>query len=249
MADNTADGIKKAPGATVETTSQPSDPPVTKASTDHAKDPAAPSIATETATTAATTASGSESAPAPVGQNDAASTKENLTEKRDAADKLASQPEKPTTSQPATTDATQSGAPPTPNGDDKDAPKPATVGDVHNGELPTPAPSQPLEMTGALQPDKAADESSKVDAATAIPKTEKLEASTGVKRKSPIAEAVNGNASANKSLEAQPEKKQKTNGSSTNGGPKKAGRPRKDKSAPPPVGKTARKTRSQGTAD
>ncbi|KAJ8111293.1 hypothetical protein ONZ43_g5656 [Nemania bipapillata] len=45
-----------------------------------------------------------------------------------------------------------------------------------------------------------------------------------------------------------PEKKLKTNGA-TNGTARKPGRPRKDKTSVAPIGKTARKTRSQGAAE
>ncbi|RWA06748.1 hypothetical protein EKO27_g8346 [Xylaria grammica] len=46
-----------------------------------------------------------------------------------------------------------------------------------------------------------------------------------------------------------PEKKPKTNGTPTNGTVRKPGRPKNDKTAPVPIGKTARKTRSQGAAE
>ncbi|KAI0011557.1 hypothetical protein F4779DRAFT_188290 [Xylariaceae sp. FL0662B] len=256
MADNAADGIEKAPDAPVEATSQPSEPPVAKAPVKDAEDSVAPSITAETATAATAPSADPKPAPAPAAQNDTAGG-ENQTEKPDEADKLASQTEKPASpartpvSQPATTDVTQTGAPSVQNGDNKGSPKPVTVEEVRDQDRPTP-PS--LEMTGALQPDKpvtgSPKGSPKVEATPATSEAVKPEATTAAKRKASDAEAINGDASLKESAEeVQPEKKQKTNGATANGGPKKAGRPRKNKSAPPPVGKTARKTRSQGAAE
>ncbi|KAK6957964.1 hypothetical protein Daesc_000755 [Daldinia eschscholtzii] len=265
MADNTTNGIDK--GASSEATAsvpQPSNPPVAKGPMNAAEESMEPSIATNTATSGAATAPDSET-PA---QNDTTATADSkeLTEKIDAADKLASQPEKPAdtvTSEPASTetataDATAD-APPVSNGEAKEPPKPVSIEEVRDQDMPEQP--QPAEMTGALPVQEPAKDAPKTDTAPAAAEPDKSEANTGEKRKPSESEASNGDvAHEEESPEDAPaEKKQKTNGAAaaaaatTNGAPKKVGRPKKepkkDKKAPPPVGRTARKTRSQGAAD
>ncbi|KAI1379641.1 hypothetical protein F4677DRAFT_338216 [Hypoxylon crocopeplum] len=251
MADNNTNGIEK--GATGEATvpeSQPSPLPVAKGPMNAGEESMEPSIATDTAGTGAATAPSSDDA----AQNDTTTTtsKGELTEKLDAADKLAAQPEKPADPAPAqsaSTETDSTDAPSLPNGDTKAPPKPVTVEEVRDQDMPAVAPSQPVEMTGAL-PVKEADDAPKADPAQATAEPEKAEPNTGDKRKPSDAEASNGDAADKESLQDAPaDKKQKTNGAITNGVPRKVGRPKKDKKAAPTAGRTARKTRSQGAAD
>ncbi|OTA56534.1 hypothetical protein K449DRAFT_387571 [Hypoxylon sp. EC38] len=257
MADNNTNSIEK--GASGDAPAQPSDPPAVEGPVSAAEESVEPSIATKTADDSAATAASSEAA----AQNDAPATetKEELTEKIDAAEKLAEQPEqpekpeKPADSAPAqstTTETTTADAPSVPNGETKEPPKPVAVEDARDQDLPAVPPSQPVEMTGALPVKEPAKDAPKTAPTplTPEPEPEKTEASAGEKRKPNEIEASNGDAPTEKPTEDAPaEKKQKTNGASTNGTPRKAGRPRKDKKAPPSVGRTARKTRSQGAAD
>ncbi|KAL7627930.1 hypothetical protein AAE478_002125 [Parahypoxylon ruwenzoriense] len=261
MADSNANGIEK--GANGEVTapeSQPTPPPATKEPTSAAsagEEPAEPSIATKPATDDVATVPSAE----PAAQNDdtAASSKEELTQKMDEADKLASQPEEkpagsaPTeVSQSTTTEAATATAPSLPNGEAKEPPKPVTV-EVHDQDLPAAPPTQPIEKADVTTPaHEPASDTLKADLAAAAATTEpdKTEAKVGGKRKPSDAEASNGDAAEGTPEDAPAEKKQKTGiEATTNGTPRKVGRPKKDKSAPPPVGRTARKTRSQGSAD
>ncbi|UKZ80277.1 hypothetical protein TrVFT333_008034 [Trichoderma virens FT-333] len=103
--------------------------------------------------------------------------------------------------------------------------------------------SKPAElMAGALQ-------TSAADA-----KSETSETATGEKRKADAAAATATDepaAEKEDSEESEPaDKKAKIdNGKTTNGGARKPGRPKKDKKAAPVVGKTLRKTRSQGPVE
>ncbi|KAI1800536.1 hypothetical protein F4811DRAFT_538757 [Daldinia bambusicola] len=264
MADNTTNGIDK--GATSEATatvSQPSNPPVAKDPVNAGEESKEPSIATndEAPKAAPVTAPDSET---PAQDNTATADSKELTEKIDAADKLASQPEKPekpaddVPAEPASTETATADASSAPNGEAKEPPKPVSVEEVRDQEMPDAAPTQPAEMTGALPvKEPANDDAPKTDPAptAAEPdKSGKSEANAGEKRKPSESEASSGDVAHEESPEDAPaEKKQKTNGAATNGAPKKVGRPKKeakkDKKAPPPVGRTARKTRSQGAAD
>ncbi|KAI1209344.1 uncharacterized protein F4807DRAFT_91149 [Annulohypoxylon truncatum] len=266
MAENNTNGIEKvANGDATIAESQPSIPPAAKEPVDAGDDSTKPSIATEPATKTATDATTGTATVAPssepAAQTDAAGTptlpKEELTEKVGEAEKLASQPENPADSAPTqtTTDTTTAGASSLTNGETKELPKPVTAEEIRDQDLPDAAPT---EMTGALPVDEPAENAPKVDDAPkadtvpAVSEAEKSEISTGDKRK--LSEASNdGDDAAEKPVEDAPvEKKQKTNGATTNGPPKKVGRPKKDKKekkAAPSVGRTARKTRSQGAAD
>lgn len=173
--------------------------------------------------------------------------------KFDATDTLPEQPEKQTdqiptpVSQPPTTEptTTEAGA----GASDAEAKllaKPVSVEEV--SDKGTPAANPPAAATINTSETTAPE-------ITTEPDVEKSEPETGDKRKADevafdAAEAkpaLNGTAGHN---DEPAEKKQKSNGTSTNGtAPKKPGRPKKDKKAPAPVGRTLRKTRSQGAAD
>lgn len=159
--------------------------------------------------------------------------------------------------------------------EEKTSPQPVSVEEVQDAELPIakpleadagakpestvldPAQSTPAEenkdteMTDTQEPDIIpVKESTKADADKIATDTAKTEPQVGDKRKVDEVSAVNGDAA-----EAAPEagvpteKKQKLGRSASNGIAKKAGRPKKEKKEPAPVGKTARKTRSQAALD
>lgn len=105
---------------------------------------------------------------------------------------------------------------------------------------------QPTVTTGPSAP----------EAVPAVSEPVAEEPKTGQKRKAEepaaAAPAVNGNKTAEQ--QASPEKKQKVSpikkvAEKVTNTVKKVGRPKKEKKEPAPVGKTARKTRSQGKAD
>lgn len=110
------------------------------------------------------------------------------------------------------------------------APEPAAA-EKANGELPRPA-----ESVEEKPPAPAAEE----------PAVQQ----PGDKRKAEDASPTNGDAAAGKKAKTDEVAER---GAATNGangaGPKKSGRPKKNKEAAPPAGRTARKTRSQGPAD
>ncbi|KAI1658342.1 hypothetical protein F4813DRAFT_356519 [Daldinia decipiens] len=255
MADNITNGIEKELGASSEATtsgSQPSIPPVAKSPVNAGEESMESSNAANTAAPAAATAPTSET-PA---QNDAATTdSKELAEKIDAADKLASQPEKSAETVPSeSTTEIATDAPSLTNGEAKEPPKPVAIEEVRDQDMPAADQSQSAEMTGALPVQEPANGTPKADPAPVTAEPDKSEANTGEKRKPSESEVSNGDATQEESPEDPPaEKKQKTNGAHTNGTAKKVGRPKKeskkDKKAPLPVGRTARKTRSQGAAD
>ncbi|KAI0852810.1 hypothetical protein F5Y00DRAFT_258066 [Daldinia vernicosa] len=254
MADITTNGIEKGANSEAATSaSQPSIPPVAKTPINAGEESMEPSIATNTAAPGAATAPDSET-PA---QNDVATTgSKELIEKMDAADTLASQPEKSAETVPAESTTTEiaTDTPSLTNGEAKEPPKPVTIEEVRDEDTPAAAESQPAEMTGALPVQEPANDTPKAEPAPVTAEPDKSEANTGEKRKPSESKASNGDATQEESPEEPPaEKKQKTNGANTNGTSKKVGRPKKeskkDKKAPVPVGRTARKTRSQGAAD
>ncbi|KAI1097506.1 hypothetical protein F4804DRAFT_347133 [Jackrogersella minutella] len=255
MADNNTNGTEKGPGANGDAAvseSQPIVPPASKGPLNTGEDSVEPLIATETATETAATAPTSESST----QNNATTTSSKegeLAEKIDKAEKPASQPEKPADpvpTRPIPTDTTTAEAPSLTNGETKEPPKPVAVEEIRDQDIPDTAPTQTAEMTGALPVQEPTKDVPEADPKPVASKPEKIEASIGDKRKLSEAEEAHGDTTIEKSSEDVPvEKKQKTNGSATNGAPKKAGRPRKNKKAAPVVGRAARKTRSQGTAD
>ncbi|KAI1086584.1 hypothetical protein F5B19DRAFT_130160 [Rostrohypoxylon terebratum] len=263
MAENSAHGMEKGEnGDATVAESQPTIPPVAKGPVNTGEDSAKPSTATETATDATTDAAAVAPSSEPAAQNDATGTatlsKEEVTEKINEAEKLAEQPEKPADSAPAQTTTTMDTAtaegPSLTNGEAKEPPKPATVEEIRDQEMPAAAPSQPAEMTGALPAEESAKDAPKIDAVPGTDETQKSDVSIGDKRKLSDASNEGAGDATDKPIEDEPvEKKQKTNGTTNNGPPKKVGRPKKDKTekkvAASSVGRTARKTRSQGAAD
>ncbi|KAF3061114.1 hypothetical protein GL218_03739 [Daldinia childiae] len=256
MADSITNGIEKGTSSEVTTSgSQPSIPPVAKSPINPGEESMEPSTVANVVAPGAATAPNSET-PA---QNDVATTdSKELTEKIDAADKLASQPEKSAETVPTesttTTTKIATDPPSLTNGEAKEPPKPVTIEEVHDQDAPAAAQPQPAEMTGALPVQEPANDTPKADPVPVTAEPDKPEANTGEKRKPSESEASNDDVTQEESPEDAPaEKKQKTNGANTNGTSKKVGRPKKeskkDKKAPLPVGRTARKTRSQGAAD
>ncbi|KAK8089777.1 hypothetical protein PG997_004738 [Apiospora hydei] len=164
--------------------------------------------------------------------------------------------------------------------DSKEVPKPVSVEEVPDRELPDPkqlgagSVTQPAnEQETAPPPAKKADSPVAEPPAGTVPKedaqstgpaqvlaeTAKGEPQTGEKRKAddPAAhdEVTNGDdassANVDEKLQVSPAKKQKTQDNETNGDNTgaKRGRPKKEKKPPAPVGRTARKTRSQAAAE
>ncbi|RYP65085.1 hypothetical protein DL769_006449 [Monosporascus sp. CRB-8-3] len=182
--------------------------------------------------------------------------KGDLSSKVDAADTLAQQPEKQTdqvptpVSQEPVAESTETAAT-APDAQSKLSPKPVSMEEVKDEEMPTVNPA----TTGAPQTDGAAKAASNATSEPAPEKTEseKSVPDTGDKRKADEADStpVETKPTQDETVADEPaEKKQKTNGAATNGTTrKKPGRPRKEKNAPAPVGKTLRKTRSQGAAE
>ncbi|KAL7949724.1 hypothetical protein V8C42DRAFT_311772 [Trichoderma barbatum] len=103
--------------------------------------------------------------------------------------------------------------------------------------------SKPAEMmAGALQTSAAEDKSETSE--TAIGEKRKADAAAATATDEPAAEKDDSEDS-----EPADKKAKIDNGKATNGGPRKPGRPKKDKKAAPVVGKTLRKTRSQGPVE
>lgn len=186
-----------------------------------------------------------------------------LKEKTDAANTLAQQPEKPAdtlAADVASSSLEDKPAASTTDAASSEAPKPVAMEDVQDEAAGVPAPTEeaPAPTAAAEKPaDVPATEepAQQIPAATAIPdaaEAPKTEAEAGDKRKADMSEVGSEAAeqSDEKSQEEPAEKKLKTNGGEAPVAPKKVGRPKKDKTAekkaPAPVGKTARRTRSQG---
>ncbi|KAI1243959.1 hypothetical protein MGN70_013827 [Eutypa lata] len=188
--------------------------------------------------------------------------KGDLSSKVDAADTLAEQPEKQTdqiptpVSQPPATEpiTSEAGAGAgAPGAEPKLLPKPVSVEEVSDKGTPIANPPA-TAATIAIQPDSAAETTA--PKTTSVAEPEKSEPETGDKRK--VDKVSNGSADTPNGIAGHDDhddepagKKQKSNGASTNGTApnKKPGRPKKEKKAPAPVGRTVRKTRSQGAAD
>ncbi|KAI0484979.1 hypothetical protein GGR56DRAFT_53393 [Xylariaceae sp. FL0804] len=249
MASTAADSIATAPSSNADAKapeSQSNLPPITKEPMATAEASLKPSTAagTEAASASAPNAPGAEPGDEPAAPAET-ETSAAAPEKKDGViDK---------------TEDTQDSAPGLSNGDSVEPPKPVSVEEVRDQDLPETTTSKSAEMTGALQTEKAADDGTKAEAPTAVtteveitevPEDSSNDTATGDKRK--IDEAVETNGVApvdSKKAGEPPAKKQKAAGGAANGTVKKPGRPRKDKKAPVPVGRTARKTRSQGAAD
>ncbi|KAI2607026.1 uncharacterized protein GGS25DRAFT_494124 [Hypoxylon fragiforme] len=253
MADSNTNGIEKGASDEITVPESQSNPPTTvKEPVNVGKESTVASIATNTSDTNGAAAPNSESA----SEKDATtSSKEELTEKSEGADKLASQPEEPADSASAPVDSTRTetttaDASSLVNGEAKEPPKPVSIEEVHDQDMPAAALSQPAKVSDIPLVENAGSDAPKADPAPVTTESGKPEVNTGEKRKPSEAEASNGSDAPEEALEDAPaEKKQKTNGATTNGLPKKAGRPKKNKTAAPAVGRAARKTRSQGAAD
>ncbi|KAI0967651.1 hypothetical protein F4678DRAFT_239261 [Xylaria arbuscula] len=252
MAENNAESIAKDPVANADDKARDTNdslPPITKEATATAAATLVPSVPDQSAASDAPAASNSDATtksevPAP-----AAEAQKNSTNESSKPDAEASQPEKPSdpapalVSQPATAETVASdvgsGAPAGPE-EVVEPPKPVSLEEVQDEELPDAKPSdlqQPADgaskQTDASSPaengDGAAGSKRKPDDVKDPDKTESDSAENGDTE--------------------PPEKKPKINGTTTNGTGRKPGRPRKDKTAAVPVGRTARKTRSQGAAE
>ncbi|KAH8676234.1 hypothetical protein BX600DRAFT_197352 [Xylariales sp. PMI_506] len=193
----------------------------------------------------------------------ASKVQEQLTE----AERLASQPEKPSDNAPNSADAQPvNTVAPEPADAVKKSPKPVSVEEIQDAEMPTISskPSNPVESKlddskaseGASAPppqDIPAQEAAGTDASSAAAKPAKTEAQSGEKRKADEVVNSTGEALDEAVVAEKPaEKKQKTGDETATlaeDTKKKPGRPKKEKKAPAPIGRTARKTRSQGAAE
>ncbi|KAK6079744.1 hypothetical protein SCUP234_05503 [Seiridium cupressi] len=195
------------------------------------------------------------------------------------ADQLAAQPEKPSaglsSSAPINAEAT-AGTDSTTGEQPKKSPKPVSLEEVSDPDGPatkptvandvvkpattakTTAPPAPEETEDVAMTDaqpSVATGPSKPEPIPAVSEPKTDEPRTGQKRKAPEALTANGEVSPDTNdTEAPAGKKQKSSPiknavNKVTAAVKKAGRPKKDKKQPPPVGKTARKTRSQGKPD
>ncbi|KAI8630496.1 hypothetical protein F5Y19DRAFT_47967 [Xylariaceae sp. FL1651] len=268
MADNTADTVAKASAVNTDDKAPKTNdnlPPIAKEPAATAEASMMPSVPAEPGTADAPGASSSDAAtklevPA------TGAVQEDPVKKMGKANILASQPEEPSNPAPApapapvdqpTTDTVASDASAHPNGEVVEPPKPVSIEEIRDQDLPDAKPPKTNKSAGdALDPDAEAPivttgvettEVSTVDSASA----EKSDTATGDKRKAGVAaKSKVGETKGAKDDDTEPaEKKQKTNGAATNGAARKPGRPKKEKKAAMPVGRTMRKTRSQGAAD
>ncbi|KAI1425316.1 hypothetical protein F5Y12DRAFT_380923 [Xylaria sp. FL1777] len=251
MAENTAEGIAKEPVADVEDKARDTTdslPPITKESAATAEASLVPSVPTQSTTEDAPAAPSSDATAKPEVPAPVAEGQEDSTNELNKPDAAALQPENPSDTtpaaapQPATTETATSGigsSASTGPGEVVEPPKPVSLEEIRDEELPD---AKPVEAK------KPADEASKTDTSTPA---ENGDGATSNKRKADAAEdAAKPEANSVENQDTQPpEKKLKTNGTATNGAARKPGRPRKDKNAVTIVGKTARKTRSQGAAE
>lgn len=212
--------------------------------------------------------------PVPEPASTASAVDTHVQEKIEEIERLASQPEKPgdtvamLDSQPVNVEGTAPVA--IPNGEppkhQSSLPKPVTIEEVQDKDMPLAKPMdspEPLpnkeaaadivpvadgpkdddKMTGALQTEASpAKTEEKFDGASVPIDTNRMSPEVGDKRKADIDVAPS-------SVIEDSSKKQKANGASSNGSGRKPGRPRKEKKTAAPVGRTARKTRSQGAAE
>lgn len=225
--------------------------------------PSVPAESTETDAPAAPSSNTTTKPEAPA----AAKAQEDSTNKLSEPDAPVAQSEKPSDPAPATesespsTEAVASGAESSAPVDPKDEtvkpPKPVSVEETRDEDLPD------QKLVDSKKPTEEAPNADATELvattsveATEVPAAGSASAKNGVvatskKRKANAVEDVAEPEANNvKNGNTEPlEKKPKTNGANTNGTARKPGRPRKDKKAVARVGKTARKTRSQGTAD
>ncbi|GAW10959.1 hypothetical protein ANO14919_002970 [Xylariales sp. No.14919] len=251
MAENTVETIAKEPVANAEEKAPDTTdslPPITKEPAATVEASMVPSVPAQSTTIDIPVAPSSDAAPKAEVAVPAAEAEEDSTKRSSEPETAAIEPEKSSDPapasepQPATTETAASGAESSaPAGLDEagEPPKPVSLEEVRDEDLADKKPSELKKSAGKVV---------KTDASAPA---ENNDAATSNKRK---AEATGNSAKPeSSSAEAEetepPEKKPKTNGTATNGAPRKPGRPRKDKNSTAPVGKTARKTRSQGAAD
>ncbi|KAI0109499.1 hypothetical protein GGR51DRAFT_558192 [Nemania sp. FL0031] len=267
MADNAGETIAKvvSASASIAEAKAPdtgdSLPPITKEPAGTAEAAMAPSVPAEPATAEAAVPS-SDTANQPEASA-AAEAKEEATNNSNEPEAAASEQEKsvPAVPQPETketvTSAVESSAPGGSNDKAVEPPKPVSLKEIQDEDLPAKKSSDAKEQaveaqeTDASAPIATTDaETSEVSAVDSSP-AKNGDVAANNKRKADVVEDIAKlDAENTKDEHAEPpEKKHKTNGATTNGAARKPGRPRKDKTVAVPVGKTARKTRSQGAAD
>ncbi|KAI0903931.1 hypothetical protein F4823DRAFT_243833 [Ustulina deusta] len=253
MAENSVESIAKEPVADAEDKARDTTdslPPITKETTATAEASLVPSAPAESTTTGAPAAPGSDAAATPVVPAPAIKAQEDSADELSKPDAVALQPENPSDTAPASVpqsataetiasdvESSASAGP----GEAVEPPKPVSLEEIRDQELPDAKPSKLTKLT------KPAEEKPKTDTSSAaqnghVATNNKRKADTAGDVAKPEAHSVE-----NENIEPAA-KKQKTNGT-TNGVARKPGRPRKDKNAVKVVGRTARKTRSQGAAD
>ncbi|GAP90283.1 hypothetical protein SAMD00023353_4600340 [Rosellinia necatrix] len=250
MAGVNTESVAKAPIASTETEAPKTTdnlPPITKETIDTAEASMVPSASVELTAKEAPVAPSVDTVEKQAATS--TETKEDSTNKPSESGAPDSQPEKPSDlthspePQPAETVASgvESGAPVNPS-DSATAPlKPVSPKEIRDEGLPDADASEPQKPTAEEQ---------KTDGVDSTP-VENGNGTTNNKRKAETAEEATkseANSAKDENIE-RPEKKLKTNGATTNGAARKPGRPRKEKNSVPAVGRTARKTRSQGAAD
>ncbi|KAI1816477.1 hypothetical protein GGS20DRAFT_223688 [Poronia punctata] len=255
MTDTIADSVTKAPVAPKEDDKAPATaenlPPITKEPATTADASLMPSAIddSKTADTQAPSKLDDTSIKPEAAGTDAT---EKPAEGAEGSSASALEPEKPAeptptpVGQPTTTEAAASDAPALSNGAAAEQPKPVSVEEIGDEGLAGAKPletEKPAESTNKT-PDPADTTGVKAPAADESAPAKGGDATAGDKRK------AEDDKEETKENEEPAEKKQKTNGTSTSGTGRKPGRPKKEnKKAPAPVGKTLRKTRSQGAAD
>ncbi|KAI1342583.1 hypothetical protein F5Y15DRAFT_309348 [Xylariaceae sp. FL0016] len=246
MADTTADNVAKAPTTNPEATAPEAEaslPPIAKAPVDTAEASMVPTAVPD-GSNATTTVAPSLQAGAAAATEEASKTDTtNKDTKSEKPSEPAVTPVALPTTTPATT-ATVADAPALTNGDAIEAPKPVSVEEVHDQDLPDEKPPQATDKTNVAL-EKPVGSTNGAEAAGD-------DDGTSEKRKADDAPTANGDTVGDGAKgDAPAEKKQKTNGADSNGASKKPGRPKKEKKvpAPAPVGRTARKTRSQGAVE
>ncbi|KAI1752525.1 hypothetical protein F4782DRAFT_120700 [Xylaria castorea] len=271
MSDNNVESIIKAPVANDEVKAPDTTdslPPITKEPAATAEASMVPSVLAESTTTHAPVAPSSDTAANPEVPVAAEAQKDssNNSSEPDASAAPSEKPSDPipapapgpeSTTTKAATSGVESSAPAGPKDEAVKPPKPVSVEETRDEDLPD------AKLVDSIKP---AEESPKTDArgpvatigvdstevsAVSSASTENGDVATSKKRKADAVEdVVEPEANSIKNGDTKPlEKKPKTNGAGANGTARKPGRPRKNKKAVATVGKTARKTRSQGIAD
>ncbi|KAI0444812.1 hypothetical protein F4803DRAFT_510581 [Xylaria telfairii] len=271
MSDTIADSIVKAPVANDEVKASgttDSLPPITKEPVATAEASMVPSAPAESTATDAPAAPNSDTTAKPEVPA-AAEAQEDSTNKLSEPDAPAAQSEKPSDPAPApapesespsteaVASAAESGAPVDPKDETVKPPKPVSVEETRDEDLPdqklvdSEKSTEEAPSTDATEPVATASVEAPEVPATGSASAKNRVVATSKKRKANAVEDVaEPEANNAKNGNTEPlDKKPKTNGANTNGTARKPGRPKKDKKAVAPVGKTARKTRSQGTAD